>query len=45
MAVALGARAPERVLVLDALPRNANGKVMRGELVTLALRQPGETAP
>lgn len=37
-AAQLGDRAPVRVLLLDRLPRNENGKLMRRELVALALR-------
>jgi acyl-coenzyme A synthetase/AMP-(fatty) acid ligase len=35
---ALGVRAPRRVLVLDALPRNSAGKVVPARLVDLASR-------
>ena len=31
----LGARAPRRIIVLDALPRNASGKVIKRELLEL----------
>jgi acyl-coenzyme A synthetase/AMP-(fatty) acid ligase len=34
----LGERAPRRMLVMDRLPRNPNGKVLRRELVALARR-------
>ena len=36
--------APKRILTMDALPRNANGKVLRDELVRLALSAPGAAA-
>ena len=31
----LGIRAPRRIIVLDALPRNAAGKVLKSELIDL----------
>jgi acyl-CoA synthetase (AMP-forming)/AMP-acid ligase II len=34
----LGARAPDHVFLIEALPRNAAGKVVRGELVNWAVR-------
>lgn len=36
---AMGAYAPRGVLVIRTLPRNANGKVLRNELVAIALAQ------
>lgn len=33
----LGAHAPEYIMHMRALPRNANGKVLRGELVRIAI--------
>ena len=36
VATQLGGQAPARLLILDKLPRNANGKVVRRQLVTLA---------
>jgi acyl-CoA synthetase (AMP-forming)/AMP-acid ligase II len=38
LAARLGGRAPEHVFLIDALPRNDAGKVVRGELVNWALR-------
>jgi acyl-coenzyme A synthetase/AMP-(fatty) acid ligase len=36
--IRLGERTPARLLVLERLPRNANGKVVRRFLVDLATR-------
>ncbi|HUA54544.1 MAG TPA: class I adenylate-forming enzyme family protein [Candidatus Sulfotelmatobacter sp.] len=38
----LGAQAPTRLFLIDKLPRNANGKIMRRELVALAERSARE---
>jgi acyl-coenzyme A synthetase/AMP-(fatty) acid ligase len=37
-AARLGDQAPARLFVIDKLPRNANGKLMRRELVAMAER-------
>ena len=37
-AARLGSRAPSRIILVDRLPRNENGKVLRRDLVALALR-------
>jgi acyl-CoA synthetase (AMP-forming)/AMP-acid ligase II len=44
-AARLGDQTPARLFVIDKLPRNANGKVMRRELVAMAQRAGGALAP
>ena len=39
----LGAQAPRTIMQMKALPRNANGKVLTGELVAYAARHTGGT--
>ena len=37
----LGARAPQRVIVVEVFPRNPAGKILKRELMNLLQRQPG----
>jgi len=44
-ATQLGGQAPTRLFIIDRLPRNPNGKVVRRELVAMAQRSAGTLAP